>query len=198
LGLACASDRRAGSARQKPAKNFYERAKRCIEEATEAERAARGVGAGLSGRLRFCAAVTFARLHVIPHLPRFLARHPDLKVEAILDDRNVDLVGEGIDVALRMGVLADSSMTARKIGQSRRLVLGAPSYFKKWGEPSTPAELAHHPAVIYDQGGGGTTWTFRNGAEEETVTLNELRLCNLAADAGPHDEKQPSRTVVST
>jgi DNA-binding transcriptional LysR family regulator len=76
-----------------------------------------------------------------------------------------------------MGVLADSTMTARKVGQSRRLVLGTPSYFEKLGEPSTPAELAHHSAVIYDQGGGGTTWTFRDGAEEETVALDDsLRI----------------------
>ena len=153
--------------------NYYERAKRCIEEANEAELAARGAGAGLSGRLRFSAAVTFARIHVIPHLHRFLARHPDLKIEAILDDRNVDLVGEGIDVALRMGVLADTAMTARRIGQSRRVVLGTPTYFAKTGEPSNPAELAHHSAVIYAQGGGGTMWTFRKDSNEETVKLKD-------------------------
>lgn len=153
--------------------NFYERAKRCIEEANEAELAARGAGAGLTGRLRFCAAVTFARLCVIPHLPLFLAAHPDLKVEAILDDRNVDLVGEGIDVALRMGMLTDSAMTARKIGQSRRLVLGTPSYFEDAGEPSTPADLTRHRAVIYARGGGGSTWTFCKGANEEAVTLSD-------------------------
>jgi len=153
--------------------NYYERAKRCIEEANEAELAARGAGAGLSGRLRFSAAVTFARLHIIPRLPWFLAKHPDLKVEAILDDRNVDLVGEGIDVALRMGVLTDSTMTARRIGQSRRVVLGTPAYFEKAGEPSTPTELAHHSAVIYAQSGGGTTWTFHKGRNEETVTLKD-------------------------
>jgi DNA-binding transcriptional LysR family regulator len=161
--------------------NYYERAKRCIEEANEAELAARGAGAGLSGRLRFSAAVTFARLHVIPRLPWFLAKHPDLKVEAILDDRNVDLVGEGIDVALRMGVLTDSTMTARRIGQSRRLVLGTPAYFEKAGEPSTLAELANHSAVIYAQGGGGTVWTFYKGPKEETVTLKD-RLHVTAAE----------------
>jgi DNA-binding transcriptional LysR family regulator len=153
--------------------NFYERAKRAIEEADEAELAARGAGAMLSGRLRFSAAVTFARLHVIPQLPLFLAAHPALKVEAILDDRNVDLIGEGIDVALRMGVLADSAMIARKIGQSCRLVVGTPAYFEKAGEPSTPADLAHHQAVIYAQQGGGVTWSFRRGTAEETVTLND-------------------------
>src|SRR5271163_3662298 len=78
--------------------NFYERARRSIEEADEADLAARGAGTGLSGRLRICAAVTFARLHLMPRIPRFLARHPDLEMEVVLDDRNIDLVQEGIDV----------------------------------------------------------------------------------------------------
>ena len=90
--------------------NFYEHARRSIEEADEADLAARGAGATLSGRLRICAAVTFARLHVVPHLrlhvvphlARFLAENPALDVEVVLDDRNVDLIEAGIDVAIRM------------------------------------------------------------------------------------------------
>jgi DNA-binding transcriptional LysR family regulator len=152
--------------------NFYERAKRSIEEAEEAELAARGAGAALTGRLRISAAVTFARLHVIPFLPLFLAQHPALEIEVVLDHRNVDLIGEGIDVSLRMGALADSTLTARKIGQSRRLVLGTPSYFAVAGEPSTPADLVGHEAVIYAQGGGGEAWTFRQGSAEASVTLS--------------------------
>jgi len=152
---------------------FYERAKRAIAEADEADLAARGAGAGLSGRLRFSATITFTRMHIIPRLPLFLAGHPALTIEAILDDRNVDLIEEGIDVALRMGALADSTMTARRIGQSRRMVLGTPAYFEQAGEPSTPTELAGHPAVVYAQGGGGATWTFRREAAEETVTLKD-------------------------
>ena len=119
--------------------NFYERATRSIEAANEAELVARDAGNGLAGRLRFSSGVTFGRLHIIPRLPLFLAAHPRLTVEAILDDRDVDLIEEGIDVGFRMGMLADSAMVARKIGQSRRLVLGTPSYFEKAGEPSTPA-----------------------------------------------------------
>jgi DNA-binding transcriptional LysR family regulator len=157
--------------------NFYERAKRSIEEADEAELAARGAGAGLSGRLRFSAAVTFARLHIVPRLPLFLAAHPALKVEAILDDRNVDLIGEGVDVGLRMGMLEDSAMTVRKIGQSRRVVLGTPEYFARAGEPAAPGDLMRHDAVIYVQRGGGETWSFRRGEVEETVTLGDgLRI----------------------
>src|SRR6266851_2379007 len=104
-------------------RNFYERAKRSIEEAEEAELAARGAAATLSGRLRVSAPVTFARLHVVPHLPIFLAEHPALDVDVVLDDRDVDLIEAGIDVALRMGELGDSALTARKIGQSQRRVI---------------------------------------------------------------------------
>ncbi|MBN9509938.1 MAG: LysR family transcriptional regulator [Alphaproteobacteria bacterium] len=150
---------------------FYEHAKRAIEEAEEAELAARGAGAALSGRLRICAAVTFARLHVMPHLPAFLDQHPALDIDVVLDDRNVDVIEAGIDVALRMGSLIDSSLTARRVGQGRRLVLGTPSYFAKAGEPRTPGDLAAHQAVIYDQRGGGSGWTFRRGAAEVAIAM---------------------------
>jgi DNA-binding transcriptional LysR family regulator len=151
--------------------SFYEHAKRSIEEAEEAELAARGAGAALTGRLRVCAAVTFARLHVVPCLGDFLAEHPALDIEVVLDDRNVDLIEAGVDVALRMGNLADSALTARKIGQSQRSVVGTPSYFEKAGEPKTPTELMAHQAVIYDQRGGGAVWTFRQGTAETSVTV---------------------------
>jgi DNA-binding transcriptional LysR family regulator len=151
--------------------SFYERAKRSIDEADEAELAARGAGAAFTGRLRIGAAVTFARLHVIPHLPTFLAEHPALDVDILLEDRNIDLIGEGIDVALRMGELADSSLTARRIGQSPRRVVGSPAYFAAAGVPRTPADLVMHQAVIYDQRGGGADWTFRRGTDETSVTL---------------------------
>ena len=153
-------------------RNFYERAKRAIEEAEEAELAARGAGATLSGRLRISAAVTFARINVIPRLPVFLSEHPALDIDVVLDDRNIDLVEEGIDVALRMGELADSALTARKIGQSPRRVIGSPAYFDAMGVPQTPADLAKHQAVVYEQRGGGTEWTFRRGIAETSVTVD--------------------------
>jgi DNA-binding transcriptional LysR family regulator len=153
-------------------RNFYERAKRSIEEADEAELAARGVGATLSGRLRMCAPVTFARLHVIPRLPVFLAEHPALDLDVVLNDRNIDLIEAGIDVALRMGQLTDSSLTARKIGQSQRRVIGSPAYFEAMGVPQTPADLVRHQAVVYEQDAGGTAWTFRREAAETSVTID--------------------------
>jgi DNA-binding transcriptional LysR family regulator len=100
---------------------FYERARRSIEEADEAELAARGAGAGLIGRLRVSAAVTFARLYVVPRLSKFLAAHPGVTLDVVLDDRIVDLMEEGVDVALRVGALPDStSLSARKLTSNPR------------------------------------------------------------------------------
>jgi DNA-binding transcriptional LysR family regulator len=151
--------------------NYYERARRSIEEANEAELAARGAGSGLTGRLRVCAAVTFARIHLMPRISEFLVRHPDLEMEVVLDDRNVDLVQEGIDVALRMGRLADSTLTARRIASGRQAILGTSAYFVRAGEPTAPGDLIAHEAVIYAQRGGGAAWTFQRDGAELAVTL---------------------------
>ena len=151
--------------------NFYERARRSIEEADEAEISARTAGSSLTGRLRICAAVTFARIHIIPRLPEFLARHPELEMEVVLDDRNIDLVQEGIDVALRMGRLVDLTLTARRIASSPHAVLATPSYFARSGEPAKPNDLAGHEAVIYDQRSGGSTWPFQRDGAQIAITL---------------------------
>jgi DNA-binding transcriptional LysR family regulator len=157
--------------------NYYERARRSIEEADEAESAARGAGSGLTGRLRICGAVTFARIHLMPRLPEFLARHPELEMEVVLDDRNIDLVQEGIDVALRMGQLSDSSLTARRIASGRHVVVGTPAYFERTGKPTAPGDLAAHQAVIYDQEAGGQDWTFqRDDAEIAVILKGRLRV----------------------
>lgn len=158
-------------------RGFYERARRAIEEADEAEHAARGAGATLSGRLRICAAVTFARLHVLPRLPVFLEQHPSLDIDIVLDDRNIDLIEEGIDVALRMGQLADSSLTARKLGQSPRRVFASAAYLERMGVPRVPADLAGHQAVIYSQRGGGDEWTFhRDGTTASIAMQGRVRV----------------------
>jgi len=152
--------------------HFYERARRAIEEADEAELAARGAGSSLTGRLRFCAAVTFARIHLMPRIPEFLARHPSLQLDIVLDDRNVDLVQEGIDVALRMGELSDSALKARKIATAHRVVVATSNYLERAGEPESPGDLSAHEAVIYAQAGGGAEWMFTRGDTEFAVTLN--------------------------
>ena len=153
-------------------RTFYERAKRSIEEAEEAELAARGAAAALTGRLRISAPVTFARLQIVPRLPTFFAEHPALEVDLVLEDRRVDWIMAGIDVALWMGPFADSPLIARKISMCRRVVVGAPAYFDVMGVPRNPTDLLGHQTVIYDQPQGGQTWTFRQGSAEVSVTVN--------------------------
>ncbi|MFT8674565.1 MAG: LysR family transcriptional regulator [Acetobacter sp.] len=154
--------------------SFYERARNAVQEADEAELAAKGAGAGLSGRLRVSAATTFARLHIIPRLPRFLAEHPHLGVEIILDDRMIDLVAEGIDISLRIGALADSTAVARKIATGARSVLATPTYLERAGTPRTPADLANHEAIIYSQ--LQSAWSFmRDGAAVSVSVSGRLR-----------------------
>ena len=154
------------------------RARRTIEESEEAELAARDAGACLTGRLRVSASATFAGLYLVPRLAAFLAEHPKLTVEFVLDDRPVDLIEEGVDIGLRYGPFDASSLIGRKVATTRRVVLGTPDYFDRAGVPKTPLELIGHEVVIYtrDRDGGGT-WVFRKGDSETSVTLpGHLRL----------------------
>jgi DNA-binding transcriptional LysR family regulator len=93
-------------------------------------------------------------------------------MDVILDDQNVDLVEAGIDIALRMGDLLDSTLTARRIAESPRLVVGTPAYFDRAGHPKTPQDLTSHQTVIYDQRGGGVTFRFQRDSDADTVTVN--------------------------
>jgi len=159
---------------------FYERAKRSVEEAEEAEFGARGAVTTLSGRLRIHATVAFGRLCVLPRLPGFLAEHPALDVDIILDDRKIDLVETGIDIGLRAGQLSNSALTARKIAQCQRRVIGTPSYFDIVGVPQSPADLIAHQVIIYEQPLGGPTWSFRQGQREVSVSLGGRVRLNSA------------------
>lgn len=160
---------------------YYERAVRSLAEAEEAEVAATGLGRGLAGRLRVFLPVTFTRLHVVPKLPEFLAANPRLHLELVMDDRTVDLVEENIDVALRLGDLSDSTVTARKLAESERYVLGSPEYFERNGVPQTPGDLLGHEGIVYSQTVGGQEWSFRRGTSETSVRI-QSRLCLTAAE----------------
>lgn len=160
---------------------YYESARRAIAMIDEADGAARGVTADLVGKLRVCAAVTFARLHLIPHIKRFMQQHPALEVEVMLDDRNIDLLENGIDVALRMGELGDSSMTARRIASGQRVVVASPDYLAEHGMPQSPADLARHEAVVYlRDAGGATTWSFERDHTALSVTVQGRLRVNAA------------------
>jgi DNA-binding transcriptional LysR family regulator len=160
---------------------FYDRALRAITEANEADAAAQGAGAGLEGRLRICAPVTFARLHVVPKLGAFLDAHPRLRLELVMDDRVIDLVAENIDAALRLGNLSDSSLRVRKLAQVERYVVASPAYLTRRGVPSNPTDLLKHDGIIYGQSSGGQEWMFRRGSSETSIQLR-TRLTLSAAE----------------
>jgi len=152
---------------------YYERARWAIAEAEAADLAARGADAHLTGRLRVSANVTFTRLHLVPRMAAFLAAHPMLSIDLVLDDGPIDLIEEGADIGLHYGPLSDSGLVGRKIATSRQLVVGTPDYFDRVGVPMAPAELIRHAAVILTgERGGGDTWMFRNGASEAPVTIS--------------------------
>ena len=136
----CCCDRHMAS-RDRSGPELLERAKRAIEEAEEAELVARGAASALSGRLRVLAAVTFARLHSNASSAIFpSAEHPALEIDIMLQDGDIDFIGAGIDVALRMTLLRDLTPIGRKIGRRRRRVVGTPTYFAANGVPKTPTE----------------------------------------------------------
>jgi DNA-binding transcriptional LysR family regulator len=158
-------------------KSFYDRAKAALDAADEADAAARGAGATLSGRLRICAPVTLARLHIIPALPDFMAAHPDLELDLVLDDRRIDLVEEGIDIAIRAGVLADSGMVATRLATSSRLVVAARQFWERHEDALTPAVLLRLPFIAYGSAPGGTEWVFaKDGTTELARLAPKLRI----------------------
>jgi DNA-binding transcriptional LysR family regulator len=156
---------------------FYERAKATLDAAEEAEAAAKGAGASLSGRLRICAPVTFARLHIIPTLPAFMAAHPGLELDLILDDRRIDLVEEGIDIAIRAGALADSSMVATHIAEGRRQLVGSREFWRMHRSVAAPVDLTTLPFIAYGEAPGGLDWVFaKSGATELLRCTPKLRV----------------------
>jgi len=172
LGVRLLSRTTRGLSPTDAGQRYYERARRAIDEAAEAEMAAKDAAAALTGRLRVSTPVTFARMHVVPHLGTFLAAHPALELELIMNDSRTDLVEAGADVALRFGPAADSTLTGRVIAQSPRVVIATPGYFARRGEPRVPADLVSGEAIRIAQPGLDQSWTFSRGGERATVTLS--------------------------
>jgi len=150
---------------------FYDYAVRALEALAEAEASVgRGRGAA-TGTLRLACPVALGRLHVVPRMARFLARHPDVRLDLILSDAFVDLVEEGIDLSLRVGAVTAPGLIARRIGETRRVTIASPDYLQRRGTPDHPQDLARHDCVIYTRLATGTRWHFsgQNGPVEVDV-----------------------------
>ncbi len=166
---------------------FHERARHILAELAEAEREAGRSGARPTGRLRLNAPMTFGTMHLAPAIPAYCAAHPAVTVDMTLNDRLVDLVDEGFDLAVRIGRLDDSSLVARRLALCRFIACAAPSYLAQRGRPATPEELADHTCLGYSYAPDGDVWEFvgRDGPRRVRVS-GPLRANNgeaLAAAA---------------
>jgi DNA-binding transcriptional LysR family regulator len=137
---------------------FLETARRALEAVAEAESAVGRRKGRPTGTLRLAAATVMGRLHILPRLPAFLARHPGVNVDLVLGDGFTDLVEQGIDLALRVGVLDDPGLVARRIGLSRRVVAATPGYLAQQGVPETPEDLRAHACIVYAGLATGASW----------------------------------------
>lgn len=143
---------------------FLADSRRILAEVDNAEAAAAGSHAELRGGLAVTASAMFGRLHVTPLALEFLRCHPRVTLRALFVDRVVNLVDEGIDVAVRIGHLPDSSLTAVRVGSVRRLVCAAPDYLDAHGIPASPAELASHDVVAFSGITPSRQWSFHTAA----------------------------------
>ncbi len=142
---------------------FLERARRILAEVEEAEASAQQERAQPTGRLVVAAPLLFGRLHVAPLLSTLLEAHPTLSAELQLSDRLVNLVEEGVDVALRIGSLLDSSLVAHRLGRTRRVLVASPRYLERsGGPPAHPSELRRHALVAFSSLTPGPFWTFHD------------------------------------
>ncbi|MFT3799941.1 MAG: LysR family transcriptional regulator [Burkholderiaceae bacterium] len=128
------------------------------------------------GLVRLAAPMSFGLDHVAPALPAFLDAYPDVSIDLHLSDATVDLVGQGIDVALRIAALPDSSLRARRLCPIQRMVVGSPAYFARHGRPTHPSQLAGHACLSYALSPTPDLWRFQNAAGEQVTVRPAGRL----------------------
>ncbi|MGM4905085.1 LysR substrate-binding domain-containing protein [Tardiphaga sp. 866_E4_N2_1] len=143
-------------------RSFYERAKLALEAVAEAEGAVGRRRARPSGTLQLALPVVFGRLRVMPHLKGFLSRYPDVSIDLVMSDGFSDLVEDGIDLAIRSGIVTDPALIARKIGVTRRILVASPSYLRGKTMPAHPTDLAGHDCIPYTRFTTGVTWRFES------------------------------------
>lgn len=162
---------------------YYERCKAIVRDTQEADSAVRTRQTLAQGLLRVGSSVAFGRRVLVPLALDFMRQHPQLRVDLSFEDRYTDLVAQGIDVAVRMGKLADSSLGARFLGANPWLMVASPTYLRKHGTPRKPAELSSHETLIYTSVQGSDVWRVVSPrGEASTVPITaRLRSNNLSA-----------------
>jgi DNA-binding transcriptional LysR family regulator len=158
---------------------YLERARRILADVEEAERSAEGERTRPSGRLTVSAPNGFGRLHVSPMMSKYLAHYAEVTADLRLSDRMVNLVEEGIDLAVRIGHLPDSTLVARHVGEMRRIVIASHAYLKRRGEPKTPQAISSHETIQF---GAAPDWRFVEDGREVRI-VPEPRFTTNSSDA---------------
>jgi DNA-binding transcriptional LysR family regulator len=159
-------------------REYYERCRGILGAVEEAEARLRSRRAQPRGRLRLTAPVLFGRQHLAPVVNEFLARHPAMQVELLLLDRVVDLLEEGVDAALRIARLQDSTLVAVPLGQVRRVFVGSPALLKRLGRPQRPEDLKDAPCVSFTGMGPADEWTFERSGRALRVKVASVLVSN--------------------
>lgn len=167
---------------------LFERAKGVLEDYQQALNAT--TRSQLSGRVRLTAPVQFGRQHIAPLVLTFLDRYPDIQIDLMLSDRYQDLIEQGLDMAIRIGQLRDSSLVATEVGQVKRMLVASPDYLTVQGTPLTPAMLVDHHLIASAALTAQREWRFGSETQQERVritprlTVNEVETQLIAARAG--------------
>lgn len=148
---------------------YHERSRRIIADVEDARLSVTQLEAAPRGTLRMNIPVAFGRLHVAPGLPEFLDRYPEVQIDLDMTDAFVDLVEEGVDLAIRIGELQDSSLIARRLAPNNRVICASPDYLHRAGGPATPDDLRSHNCLIYKRQPSRAVWRLRNA--EGTVEI---------------------------
>lgn len=159
-------------------RDYAQRCRQILAAVHEADAALGAQKGSLTGRLALTAPVTFGRLHVAPLVASFLQKHPDLSVELLLLDRVVDLLEEGLDLAIRIGPLPDSSLVAIPLGSIRRVCCASPTYLRRQGTPKAPLDLLKHRCIGFKGSGPTSEWRFKVAGRTVKVPVTPVFVTN--------------------
>jgi len=152
-------------------KHYYDRSVTLLDELYETESTLQNQQSQPTGTLRINTPVTFGELNIVPHIWQFLSEYPELNIDLIMDDHYVDLVKEGVDMAIRVGPLTDSSLISRKIGDSPRVAVASPEYLAVNGEPETLQDLKTHNCIVYMLLTTLNEWHFTGAQGKESIRV---------------------------
>jgi DNA-binding transcriptional LysR family regulator len=164
-------------------RDYLAACRQILEQVDEAERAAAGAYANVKGQLVIAAPIVFGRLHVVPVAAAFLEQHPEVDIQLRLGDRDVNLIEEHVDVALRIGTLPDSNLVATQVGAIHRVVCASPAYLERFGTPRTIGDLAAHRCISFDGLDAAAVWAFVGNSGEKRLVAVHSRLTVTTADA---------------